>query len=135
MDDVNVSGPAQTTSQPPAMLCPQCHQPVLSTYYFCPNCGKKLNEPPLSTSITTQLLLYAFSIVLPLICYLAIGYWKGIKYLESKDRQAKQIGMIALALLLISSAVTFWAGVVWIQNTLDSAMSAVGNVSNFGSGL
>jgi hypothetical protein len=83
----------------------------------------------------SQVLLYGFSIILPIICYLAIGYWKGIKYLESKDAKAKQIGIIALVLLLLSSAITFWIGVVWIQDTVQSAMTSVGTINSFGSGL
>lgn len=117
------------------MVCPQCHQPILASYYFCPNCGKKINEAPLSTSLMSQLLLYAFSAVLPAICYLAIGYWKGIKYMESADGRAKQIGIIALVILLVSSAITFWLGVVWIENTIQSAMTSVGNINSFGNSL
>jgi hypothetical protein len=111
--------------------CPQCHQPVLSMYYFCPNCGKKLTEAPLSTSMASQFLLYGFSIVLPIICYLAIGYWQGIRYMQSADPRAKQIGVIALVLLLVSSAITFWIGMVWIQNQVQSAVNSVGNVGGF----
>lgn len=127
--------PVPTVPAPVATaICPQCHQPVLPTYYFCPNCGKKLTEVPLSTSVMSQFLLYGFSIVLPIICYLAIGYWQGIKYMQSADPKAKQIGIIALVLLLISSAITFWIGMVWIQNQVQSAISSVGNIGG-GSGL
>ncbi len=124
--------PAPSTPIPPiSAICPQCHQVVLAAYYFCPNCGKKLIEAPLSTSATSQLLLYGFSIVLPVICYLAIGYWQGIKYMQSADPKAKQIGVIALVLLLISSAITFWIGMVWIENQVQSAINSVGNISGF----
>jgi hypothetical protein len=121
----------QSTISPSAAVCPQCHQAILPTYYFCPNCGKKLNEAPLSTSPMAQTGLYAFSIILPLICYLAIGYWKGIKYMESRDAKAKQIGIIAFVLLLLSSAITFWISISWIQSTISSAMTSVGNIGNF----
>ena len=96
------------TAPAASLICLQCHQPVLPTYYFCPNCGKKLTEAPLSTSDLAQAGLYAFSIILPFLGYLVIGYWQGIRYLRSADPKAKQIGIIALALLLASSAVMLW---------------------------
>ena len=76
----------------PLRSCPQCHQPVLPTYYFCPNCGKSLHEPPLSTTVGAQTGLYALSIIMPMICFLAINQWRGMKYMKSADPQAKQIG-------------------------------------------
>jgi hypothetical protein len=130
MEEEAVSAPSIPIA-PVLTVCSQCHQVILPTYYFCPNCGKKLNEAPLSTSLSSQILLYAFSVVLPSICYLAIGYWRGIKYLESADPKAKQIGIIALALLLVSSAITFWIGIVWIQNMLQSAMTSVGSINGY----
>jgi Double zinc ribbon len=131
MDDMPSIPPQNNPPVPPApalMLCPQCHQPVTPADYFCPNCGKKLSEPPLSTSIGTQAWIYIFSAVLPIICYLAISYWPAIKYFKSADPQAKQIGMIAIAILTISSIITFWLGIVWIQQTIQSSINSVGNL-------
>jgi hypothetical protein len=108
------------------MLCPQCYQPVLPTYHFCPNCGKKLTEAGLSTDVVSQILLYGFSIVLPIICYLAVSYWQGIKYIKSADPKAQQIGWIALALLIISSVITFWTFGVWIDQFIKAQTSTVG---------
>ncbi len=124
--------PASAVPTPPVtMLCPQCYQPVLPTYHFCPNCGKKLNEPGLSTDIVAQILLYGFSIVLPIICYLAVSYWQGIKYIKSPDSKAQQIGWIALALLIISSVVTFWIFGVWINQFIQAQTSTAG-LSQYG---
>jgi len=116
----------------PPMLCPQCHQPVLPTEYFCPNCGQKLHEPALSTSLWTQIWIYAFSAILPVICYLAISYWPAIKYFKSDDPAAKQIGIIAIAILTISSIITFWLGIIWIQQTIQSSINGVGNLGGLG---
>jgi hypothetical protein len=119
--------PVSAVPVPPVtMLCPQCYQPVLPTYHFCPNCGKKLAEPGLSTDVMSQVLLYGFSIILPVICYLAVSYWQGIKYIKSPDPKAQQIGWIALALLIISSAVSFWIAGVWIQQFIQSQTSTSG---------
>ena len=78
-----------------------------------------------------QIMLYAFSIILPIICYLAIGYWQGIRYLRSEDPKAKQIGLVPCALITISTIVTFWIGFVWIQQTVQSSVNSVGNLGGF----
>jgi hypothetical protein len=106
-------------------VCPQCHYPLKPEYYYCPNCGKSLRAAPLSTSLGTQLWIYAFSLILPVICYLAISYWPGVKYIKSEDPEAKQIGVIAAVLLGISTIVTFWWGIVWIQQTVQSQVNSV----------
>ena len=96
--------------------------------YFCPNCGKKLSEhePELSTSIGAQILLYGFSIVLPIICYLAITKWEGIKYARSDDPKAQQMGWIAIALLVISSIVVIWWTTEWINSFIQAQTSTAG---------
>lgn len=112
-------------------LCPQCHFPVKPEYYYCPNCGKSLRIAPLSTSLMTQLWIYAFSIILPIICFVAVSYWPGITYLRSEDDNAKQIGVIACVLMAISTIVTFWLAIVWIQQAVNSAENSVGNLGGF----
>lgn len=126
--------PPKPPSQPPVppaqpavpLYCPQCHQPVSPMDYFCPNCGKKLSEPGLSTTIGAQVLLYGFSIVLPIICYLAITKWEGIKYARSDDPKAQQMGWIAIALLTISSIVVIWWTTQWINGFIQSQTSTAG---------
>ena len=76
--------------------------------------------------MAAQLWLYAFSIILPFIAYLAIGYWQGIKYARSDDAKAQQTGWIAIALLAISTIVTFWLTAVWINGAVQSATSSLG---------
>ena len=110
------------------MICPRCHFPVKPEYYFCPNCGAKLTEPPLGTGLMDQLLLYAFSLILPWIAYLAITKWQGIKYLRAPDSRTRQIGLIALILLVASSIVAFWLTYQWIQGYVQSSLSDVNNL-------
>lgn len=124
-----------TPAQPPAtitpmvsFMCPRCHFPIKPEYYFCPNCGAKLTEPPMGTGVVDQLLLYAFSIILPWIAYLAITKWQGIKYLRSADARTKQIGLIALVLLIASSVVAFWLTYVWIQGYIQQSLNDVNNL-------
>jgi hypothetical protein len=99
-----------------------CHEPVLPAYYFCPNCGTKLaGVKPLSTSIATQTWIYLFSIILPAIAFLAIKYWPGIQYLRSPDWERKQIGIVAIALMVISTIALSWWGIVWFESYIQSA--------------
>lgn len=126
--------PTTPTSPTVSGICKTCHQPILPTYYFCPNCGTKVNTPPLSTSPLAQLGLYAFSIILPVICFLAVTKWQGVKYVKSADEKTRQIGIIACALLTISTICTIWYAIVWTRqeiqssvNTINADMSASGN--------
>ncbi len=120
-----------TPSVPAPLVCPQCHQPVAPEFYFCPNCGKSLSEKPLSTSPGTQAWIYIFSIIMPMIAFLGISHWPGIKYLKSDDENAKQIGIIAIVLMAISTIVTFWLAIVWIQQTVQSSVNNIGNIGGF----
>ena len=106
-------------------VCPTCHQPTLPSYYFCPNCGTKLNLAPLSTTVGTQIWIYAFSIILPMLCFLFVTKWPGVKYFKSNDPKAKQIGQVAWALLIISTIVTVWLAVVWTQNYINSTVAGI----------
>jgi len=117
---------------PIAMLCPQCHQPVLPEYYYCPNCGKSLHEPPLSISVGAQVGLYTLSIIMPVICFLAINQWKGVKYMKSADLRAKQIGLIATALMVISTVVVVWVGIIWTEQLISSMTGGLMGAGNLG---
>ena len=120
--------PLASVPMPQPIYCPQCHQPVSVTAYFCPNCGKKLNEPALSTGVGAQFWLYAFSIILPFIAYLAITYWQGIKYARSNNPRTREIGWIAIVLMAASTIITFWIAAVWINQTLQASLNSL-NVS------
>ena len=69
----------------------------------------------------TEYGLYAWSIILPLLAFISIHKWPGVKYYKSADPKTKQIGQIACALLLISTIVTLWLAVVWTQSAIKSA--------------
>lgn len=126
---------ASEISASSTFLCPQCHFPVKPEYYFCPNCGKNLRQAVavLPTDALAQFLLYGFSIVLPVIFYLAITKWQGIKYIRSSDPKAKQMGYIALALLVVSSVIFFWWSIVQLQGFVQSSVN--GSLSNGCGGL
>jgi hypothetical protein len=105
--------------------CSVCHQPVLATYYFCPNCGNNLNQAPLSTSLWSQVSLYAFSLILPMILFLFVTKWPGVKYLRSEDKKTKNIGIIACTILAVSTILTIWLAYVWTQSAIQSSVNSI----------
>jgi len=106
-------------------ICSVCHQPILLSYYFCPNCGTKVNEAPLSTSMGTQAWIYAQSIVLPMALFIFISKWPGIKYFKSNDLKTKRIGQVAWALLVVSTVFTIYLAYVWTQATIQSSINSI----------
>ena len=107
------------------MVCPYCHQPVLPTYYFCPNCGTKLTSAPLSTTPATQAWIYAFSAILPMILFIYVTKWPGITYYKSGDPKTKQIGTIAIAILAASTLLTIWLAYVWTTEAIQSSVNSI----------
>lgn len=106
-------------------ICPTCHLPTKPEYYFCPNCGTKLKQAPLSTSVISQISLYTFSIILPMICFLFVTKWQGITYIKSKDKKEKTIGAIACALLFLSTIFTIYFAYIITLQTVQSQIDAI----------
>lgn len=106
-------------------ICPTCHQPILPQYYFCPNCGTKLKQAPLSTSIWTQAGIYAFSIILPMICFIFVTRWPGQKYFKSNDPKARQIGQVAWVLLALSTIFTIWLVFYLTNQAIKSSIDSI----------
>ncbi len=101
----------QTTQTP----CPFCSSLIDSSAFFCPTCGKNVKEKPLSTSILSQIGLYAVSILLP---PLFIGWT--IKYLKSADQKTKQIGILSLILTTLSLIIGVWISIAFAKTLTQS---------------
>lgn len=97
--------------------CPQCGALVVETYYFCSVCGFKLRQPPFTISIGKQIGIYLLSALLP-----PLGLMPGIRYLMNSDSKAKQVGIIAIGLTVVSSFVTIWLTV----QTFNAVNESVG---------
>lgn len=113
------------------LLCRVCHQPLQPQYYFCPNCGTKVQAVPLSITTNSQIALYAFSIILPWIAFIMITRWQGITYLRSNNAKTRQVGMIATALLLLSTIFTFYLAYVTLVNMVNQSLASVNADMNF----
>ena len=72
--------------------------------FFCPHCGAKLKEKPLSTGFARQLFYYIVSALLP-----PLGLWWAWKYWKQGDETAKKICYAIVAITLISLALNIWA--------------------------
>ena len=106
-------------------FCPQCGVAIPADAYFCPNCGKKLAEPPVSTSVLMQVGLYTFAIFLP-----PLGLWPGIKYVRrgnaANDLNARRVGWITIALTIISTIVTTWLTIAFLNSYIDMLNRSLG---------
>jgi hypothetical protein len=96
--------------------CKFCGQTVYTNYYFCPYCGKKLIEPPITA--IKEIGVYLLSVFLP-----PLGLWPGIKYLLQKNSRAKRVGTIAIVLTILSTVVTLWLSVVAFNGLSKSVNS------------
>ena len=105
-------------------FCAACQSPILDTFNFCPVCGKKIKEPPVSTSIGKQIGIYLLSIFLP-----PLGLFPGIKYLLQSNGKAQIIGAIALVLTFLSIAISVWL-TIGIMNQVNGFIN-----SNIGTGI
>lgn len=98
--------------------CPTCQYTLQKEYNFCPNCGKKFHEPPQSTDLGRQIVVYLISIFLP-----PLGLWPGFKYLRQKDKKAKIIGGVAIFLTVASTVISIWMSAVLIDQYMGELNS------------
>lgn len=100
--------------------CPSCHTAISAAGNFCPQCGVKLKEPALSTSIGKQTLIYFVSFFLA-----PFGLHYAIKYLKQSDSKAKLIGVVSLVLTISAILLMFWITSSFI-NTLYQLLNFKG---------
>ena len=107
------------------LRCPQCGSPVSPDVYFCPNCGKKIKNPPPSTSFKAQLGVYFVSLFIP-----PFGLWYAYKYLRRGGNTENKIGYAAIILTIIGIWLAVWMAQSLI-NSLNQALSVLNNPVNF----
>lgn len=83
------------------MFCKFCNLPITRADYFCPNCGKKLKDKPVSMSFWPLIWLFVLSSVLP-----PLGILLTIRYIKSEDERARTVGWISLVVTVVALIVT-----------------------------
>jgi len=95
--------------------CPFCRVQIDAIDYYCPNCGKKVREKPLSTGIGRQVIVYAVSLLLPPFGLVWVPrYWK-------ISGSGKKIALAIIVLTVISLVVSIWIAVDFVH-AFDTAL-------------
>jgi hypothetical protein len=95
--------------------CKSCGAQVNDSFYFCPNCGKKLKEPPFKFSIGKSIGLLLFSFLFP-----PFGIIPGAKYFLKNDVKAQVIGLLAIAITIISSILLVILTINIVNRTMET---------------
>ena len=111
--------PPQALSEPVKPQCKYCKAQTLETFYFCPNCGKKIKEPPYKFSWGKTIAILLESVLLP-----PFGLIPGIKYILKDDHKAQMIGMITIGLTIISTIV----GIIFTVNFINHTAKTYNNI-------
>ncbi len=99
--------------------CSTCGWMNSDTFNFCPNCGKKLKDASLSTSVSKQIGIYAISLLFP-----PFGLIPAIRYLFQKEEKAKVVGMVALILTIISLGISMWLATKLLSSPIFTQMTS-----------
>lgn len=78
----------------------------------------QLGDKSLSTTVGKQIFIYLMSALLP-----PLGLWPGIKYLKQNSEKSRMIGFIAITLTIISTAITVWLTLGFI-NTFNQQVNS-----------
>lgn len=113
--EVQNQTPMQTLTTPIKSICKECKFATLDSYYFCPNCGKKLKEPPFKFSWGKTITIIFGAVLFP-----PFGLIPGIKYLLKDDTKAQIIGVVTIALTFIITGVL----IIYSMNLLKQLTSS-----------
>ena len=109
-------------------ICPLCKYVVQKSWYFCPNCSKKLKMKPLSTSVWRQIGVYLISSLIP-----PFGIFPAFNYLRQSTWKARTVGIICLLLTVLSIVLMTWYTEVLIKHVetqVDPALGALQNLES-----
>ena len=93
------------------VTCPKCHVEVRTTDYFCFNCGVNLKPKPPSVSVTSQMILYTKSFLIP-----PFGILWAYPYLKQPNSKAKLVGVVAVVLTLVSLILAVYYTKVFVDS-------------------
>jgi len=95
-------------------ICSGCQLPVLSEFYFCPNCGRQLRSKPISVSVGKQIALYLFSFFLS-----PLGLYFSYKYIKQPLEKTKVVGWVIIVLTLLSIGLSLYAALAVFQQYIQ----------------
>lgn len=107
------------------LVCKSCQNPISQTYFFCPYCGKKLRQPPLSTSVGKQIGIYFVAIFFPIFSIVP-----AIRYLGQSDNNSKAVGIVTLLLTGISILLNVY-GIIYLSEQFNKIYNdplSIGNL-------
>lgn len=102
-------------------FCPHCGQQVLDSDLFCSHCGYQLIDTLPSTG--RVIFIYAVSLALP-----PFGLIYFFRYIKSSDASMKRIGIISLAITILSTILALWFAFIIFQQ----AQNSLNTYSNLG---
>ena len=95
--------------------CPSCQAVLPADAYFCSQCGIKLKEFSISTSISKQAVIYFISFFLA-----PFGLVYVFRYLKQSDHKARKIGIAALILTILGISLTIWTAKAFMDSFYGS---------------
>jgi hypothetical protein len=113
-----------------SLKCKKCSRLIIPEFYFCPICGNKIKDKPLSIGIFTQIGVYIFSALLP-----PFGLKWAFRYLRQEGKKSKIIGWISVGLTTLSLyfAITYTFKVInEIQTALNNPYSVINGLDPVG---
>lgn len=84
-------------------MCKSCQNPISPTYFFCPYCGRKLRQPPQSTSVGKQIGIYFLAVFFPFFSIIP-----GVRYINQPDNKSKAVGVVTLFLTGVSLLINIY---------------------------
>ena len=104
------------------MVCKYCSLPISREDFFCPHCGKKLKEKPVSLGIWSLLWLLILSTLVP-----PFGIGLTIRYIRAEDKRARTIGWISLIITIVALVATVWISIGLMDSINQQVNSAMQN--------
>jgi hypothetical protein len=111
----------------PQIICPKCERRIDPSFYFCPNCGKKIKEKPVSIELWPQIKLYLISVMLP-----PLGIGLTIRYLRSESKKANVIGVVSLILTVSALIYVTWYSINFVNEFNKQLNSELGKYEQIG---
>ena len=107
--------------------CKFCKSPTQESFYFCPNCGKKIKEPPFKFSLARSITIIVAAILLP-----PFGIIPGVKYFLKDDKRAQFIGLVTIALTILATGLMIIVAVKvanYYKETYSQIIQLQGNLN------